>query len=173
MALKAFRQSERTPQPTAPTATTTPTVPPTATLTPSTTPTLPPSATPTVTPTPTNTPVPFPVVRFEQVAPLGEPELVTVKNSGTAPQDMTNWRIFEKRRGRTCYFPNGLVLAPDETHTISSGRGSVAGPDVTVCDASNLLWDNNLDEAQLWNASNTLVDRWCYDRNGSYICEEE
>ncbi|MFQ5459848.1 MAG: hypothetical protein ACE5EL_03550 [Anaerolineae bacterium] len=157
----------RTPIPTVPTATVTNTSPP-----PSKTPTatLPPSATPSATTIPTSTPIPFPEVLFDLILPLGNPEIARVKNFGTAPQDMTNWRVFEFKKTQNCYFPDGLILGPGETHEFQSGRKAEAGPGVTVCSADRLMWDNNLDEGQLWNHLNERVDRWCFDRYGPIPC---
>jgi hypothetical protein len=163
----------RSPVPTAPTATVTPTTPPTATPTPTVTETPAPSATPTATVPPTFTPVPVPDIHFRAVAPLGEPESVWIINEGTAPQDMTGWRIFEKKKGQSCYFPDGVTLGPDEQWEFQTGRDAVAGPRVTVCNDHSLIWDNNLDEAQLWNNRNNRIEQWCYDRNGRFPCEEE
>jgi hypothetical protein len=166
--LKKANVLVRTPVPTAPTATATRTVPP---PTPSNTSTPEPSLTPSKTPVPSSTPIPFPDVLFEAIIPLDDPEIVRVKNYGTAPQDMTNWRVFATDNTQNCYFPQGLVLGPGETFAFLSGRNSEPGEDVLVCNESRLIWDNNLDEGQLWNHLNVRVDRWCYDRFGPIPCE--
>jgi hypothetical protein len=123
------------------------------------------------TPIPTFTPIPFPEVLFELIAPLGDPEIVRVKNYGTAPQDMTDWHVFEFNNTQNCYFPDGLILEGGQSYDFESGRNSVARTGVSVCNPTRLIWDNNLDEGQLWNERNERVDRWCYDRFGPIPCE--
>ena len=151
-----------------PTATQTRTVPP---PTPTSTNTPEPSNTPVNTPVPTSTPIPFPEVLFEAILPLDDPEIVRVKNYGTLSQDMTNWRVFATDNTQNCYFPQGVILDPGETYEFRSGRNSEPGEGALVCNDERLIWDNNLDEGQLWNHLNVRVDRWCYDRFGPIPCE--
>ncbi len=165
--------------PTAPTATDTPTLTPTPTNTDTPTSTSTPTIPPTATDTPTWTPTPYPDVRIKEViytsgAGAQRMEWVTLLNKGTMAQPLAGWRVFEAKRTNTCYIPARVVLGPNEMFQVRSGSaardGVVDGVDGYRCNAS-FIWDNNEDEAWLYDDNNSVVDRFCYDRSGWYYCE--
>ncbi len=165
--------------PTAPTATDTPTTTPTSTHTHTPTSTSTPTIPPTATLTPTWTPTPYADVRIKEViytsgAGAQRLEWVTLLNRGTMAQPMAGWRVFESKRTNTCYLPAQVVIGPDEMYQIRTGSaaqdGVVNGIDGFRCKDA-FIWDNNEDEAWLYDDNNSVVDRYCYDRSGWYFCE--
>jgi len=194
LAMKSFSvYTENTPMPTAPTPTRTP-IRPTSTPVPTDTPE--PSATPYPTDTPlptdvpTRTPEPYADVRIVYVQPLTidtirlDLEIVRLRNQGTLAQLMDGWRVYEVSSGRTgssphtCMIPNGVTIEPGAYYEVRSGRDATNGIRVDdilgpipgfVCD-KGFIWDNHIDEAQLWNKDNERVDTWCYDEFGQYPC---
>lgn len=186
LALKAYPRAEYTPPPTAPTPTVTltPTITPTPTPKPTDTPepteTPLPTDTPEPTPTATNTPLPVPDVKIVEIvyryegSPRLNLEWVRLKNLGTGPQDLTRWRLFERRTAKTCRIPAGVVLDPEEEYQVRSGgdavNGVVDGVDGFVCDP-NLMWNNESDQAILYDDFNDIRDCRGYDQKlGFYSC---
>lgn len=189
LAMKGFARETALPPPTALTATNTPTrtaTPTQPTPTPTDTATLEPTETalPTDTrppaPTATRTPIPQPDVRIVEIVyvytgtPRQELEWVTLKNLGTGPQNMDDWRVFENLRGNTCRIPDGVVIPPDGEYQVRSGNdakpGVQNGVDGFVC-IDKLIWDNSADQAHLFDR-NGLADCRGYDpRIGVYACK--
>ena len=191
LSMKFAQLQEIIPPPTAPTATATPTNTPTltprptATDTPEPTETPLPTDTPVPTPTPSRTPVPVPDVRILSImyeydgAPRKELEIVTLKNLGTAPQDMTGWRVAEEYNTSTCRIPDGVIIPPDGEYEIRSGKdaqeGVVNGIPGTICLAlggfKRPIWDNEGDKGTLYNPNTDAIDCLAYTRKaGFYRC---
>jgi hypothetical protein len=189
MTMKSFGKETAVPPPTALTATNTPTrtaTPTQPTPTPTFTETLEPTETslPTDTSLPpataTRTPIPQASMRIVDITyvyfdtPRLELEWVTVKNVGTGPQLMNNWRIFENLRGNTCRFPDGVTIPPDGEYQVRSGNdakpGVQNGLDGFVC-KDKLMWDNSADQAQLFDTNEMVDCRGYSPSTGFYACK--
>jgi len=173
----------------------TPTITPTPSNTPLPTNTLPPPTktppatrtpkptntpiTPTITPRPSPTPVPKPDVQIVDILPLPimpgtQLEVVTLKNIGTAPQDMGGWRLFNLSHDENCRFQrqDPVILQPGQEYEIRSGRDAVTDETGMAC-SNKYIWDNRQDEGQLYNDRNRMVSCRAYDENGQYNCMPE
>ena len=112
-------------------------------------------------------------VMYTSGNPRDRIEVVTLRNLGTGPQLMDDWRVFEKKNTKTCDMPLGVVIGGGEKYEIRSGRdavdGVVEGIDGFKCNDA-FIWDNNEDEAWLFDDMDNVIDRYCYDRDGRYYC---
>lgn len=183
------KTATRTPIPSAtrpPTATQPP--PPTETDEPTETPvptrtkrpTVPP--TPTYTPRPTATNKPYPQVIIADMIPYLTPgrfEAVVLMNVGTGPQDLTGWHTLGASRSqKLCDLPAGRILAGGEAFEIRSGKDARPGLrdnpkfgtiDGYVC-TEDFIWDNNQDQASLFDRDQIPVSKFCWDLEGPFIC---
>jgi hypothetical protein len=144
------------------------------------TPTSPP--TPSFTPRPTSTPVPVPKIVISYMLPVtyGQVDLeyLQVTNIGTGPQLLDGWRIFADHDVKQCYFPAGVLLKPEDTYEVRSGRDAKPGlrttPDGEAFDGfvckDRLMWDNNNDRAILYDEFDEIVHKYCYDLDGPFGC---
>ncbi|MFI0607584.1 MAG: hypothetical protein ACH37Z_06750 [Anaerolineae bacterium] len=167
-----------TPLPPTPTETDEPTETPVPTRT--RRPTVPP--TPTYTPRPSATPKNFPQVIIADMIPYLTPgrfETVVLMNVGTGPQDLTGWHTVGASRGqKLCDLPAGRILAGGEAYEIRSGKDARPGMrdnpkfgtiDGFVC-TEDFIWDNNQDQATLFDFDQIPVSKFCWDLEGPYIC---
>jgi len=97
-----------------------------------------------------------PVVQIASLREASEPEEVTIRNVGDAPQDMTGWYLVSVRGHQVYRFPAGFVLQPGESVTIYSGPG--AGQAGGLFWTEEYVWNNREpDPAELYNAKGELV----------------
>lgn len=169
--LPVVAHNEGLPTPTATsTSTSTPTHTPTATATatPTSTPTFTVTPTFTATPTPTRTLTPTATtppqaqLRIGYLSYSGTDEYVRIENVGTAPQTMTSWRILSVEGSQTYYFPTGYVLAAGSNVRVHSGPGAIHSPPADLRWTTAYIWNNDGDEARLYNAQGQLIDTWSY-----------
>lgn len=138
--------------------------------------------TPTYTPRPTATSRPYPQVIIADVIPYtpgSQFEAVVLMNVGTGPQDLTGWRtVGASRSQKLCDLPNGYVLAAGVAMEIRSGKDATAGMrdnekfgsvDGIVC-TKEFIWDNNQDQASLFDLDGQPISKFCWDLEGPYIC---
>ncbi len=149
------------------TATQTPTVTRTATRTPTATFTLtpvPPTAThtPVAPPLPTSSVMPSGGLGITALQYEGSDEYVGITNQGTAAQDMSGWRLWSVVGDQTYHFTPGHVLGAGVTVRVHSGPGAIDNPPSGLRWTGRYIWNNDGDEARLYNASGSEVDRRSY-----------
>jgi hypothetical protein len=146
-----------------PTATATHTTSPTATATPTQTDTATPTWTASAsrTPTPTHTPAPSDLY-ISQLRYSGSDEYVEITNRGGSAQNMTQWRIQSVRGDQWYSFPAGYTLAVGRHVRVHSGPGAVDNPPADLKWTAAYIWNNDGDEARLYDVQGRLVDSWAY-----------
>lgn len=82
-------------------------------------------------------------------------DVVSVRNSGTAAADLSGWYIFSEKGNEIFVFPEGALLAPGASFTVSS----LSSPD-----AGDYVWP----EEKVWNRKNSDPAK-LYDRFGRLI----
>ena len=127
------------------------------------------SVTPTITPTPTEEFVSGVVIagiRYET-----DDEYIEIENQGTAPQDMTGWKIqsyaynpegCEPYEGQVYPFPNRYILNAGASVRIHNGPDAYDSPPSDLVWDRRHIWNNNGDKAILWNDVDGVVDTYCY-----------
>lgn len=88
-------------------------------------------------------------------------EYVKVTNKGTADVKMKGWKITDKGKKHTYYFPSTFVLKAKKTVTIYTGKGKNTANKL-YWGRSAYVWNNEGDTAYLYNAQGKLVS----SRNG-------
>lgn len=88
----------------------------------------------------------------------GTPESITIKNTGSAPQDMTGWQIVSVTGDQRFTFPGGYILAPGASVTVYSGKGCPNEPPAKLCWEDKNVWNNDGDPAQLLDNTGKVVD---------------
>lgn len=158
--------SSTTPTALAPTATRTPTQTPTATRTPTqastATPTATPSPTATVAPWATSLTPPAAGLRITALQYAGTDEYVEITNQGATAQDVTGWRLWSVVGDQTYHFPAGYVLGAGAWVRVHSGPAATDSPPQHLRWTGAYIWNNDGDEARLYNAGGNEVDRWGY-----------
>ena len=138
--------------------------------------------TPTYTPRPSATPKPYPQVIIADMIPYLTPgrfEAVVLMNVGSGPQNLAGWHtVGASRSQKLCDLPPGRTLAGGEAYEIRSGKdarpgireNAKFGPiDGFVC-TEDFIWDNNQDQATLFDSDQTPISKFCWDLEGPYIC---
>jgi hypothetical protein len=75
---------------------------------------------------------------------------------------MTNWRIQSVVGGQWYTFPTGYVLAPGSSVRVHSGPDALSSPPTDLRWTTAYTWNNDGDEARLYNAAGQVVDSWPY-----------
>lgn len=132
---------------------------PAATLPPSTPP---PQATATPTPTPTPTPVPRPHLVIAELKYWSSDEYVKIVNDGTAPQDMTGWRLLSVKGNQSYTFPAGYVLSPGGAVYVHSGLFATSDPPLHLLWTRKYVWHDKGDTAVLYDSAGSEVSRLGY-----------
>jgi len=144
-----------------PTTTTSATPTPTYTQTP--TPTHTPTPTVTLTATPTATTGPSAnELHITGLQYSGRDEHVEITNNGPGAQDMTGWRIQSVVGDQWFTFPTGYVLAAGSWVRVHSGPDAMDNPPSHLRWSTVYIWNNDGDEAKLYNAAGQVVDNWAY-----------
>ncbi|MBI4312372.1 MAG: lamin tail domain-containing protein [Chloroflexi bacterium] len=162
------------------TTTPSPTATPTLTATPTPAPTATPAPLPTATPTPAS---PSPTTSAAPASsnlstPSLQPplviqavdlkaEVVTITNTGDAPQDMTGWKLISQVGTQVFVFPPGFILDAGATVQITSGPNSRSqSPSVLQwlnADGNprkQAVWNDNGDPALLYDSAGNLVSSY-------------
>ena len=134
--------------------------PPTATPTATATATA--TLTPTSTVTPTSTPPAPANCYIGHLSYSGAEEYVRVANGAGAAQDMTSWRIQSVVGNQWYTFPSGYRLAAGASVYVTTGPSARSSPPDYLRWTTLYIWNNNGDEARLYNAGGIEVDRWKY-----------
>lgn len=107
-------------------------------------------------------PPPQPHLDITTLVPAGADEYVRIENVGTAPQTMTDWRILSVEGSQTFYFPTGYILSAGASVRVHSGPGAIHSPPTDLRWTAAYIWNNDGDEARLYNAQGQLIDTWSY-----------
>lgn len=97
-----------------------------------------------------------PKVRIVRINYAGSDEYVVIKNEGNTPVSLKGWRLFSKG-GQQYFFP-GITLQPGQSIEIHSGP-KASGQYVWT---EGYVWNNNGDEAILYDAQGNVVDKYTY-----------
>ena len=137
------------------------------------------AATPTWTPKPVDPKGRVVIVDVIPFSPGASLEVVVLQNQGDGAEDLTGWYTTGAgRNSRRCDLPAGLVLQPQAYYEVRSGKDAAAGPRDNarfgpvaghVCTA-DLIWDNNLDQAFLFDKDVQPRSKWCWNQSGPYTC---
>lgn len=85
-------------------------------------------------------------------------EYVTIENTGTAPTDISGWRVVSVKGEQSFVFPSGYTLEPGQQCKLTSGDLKGTG-DFTM--ANTTIWNNSSkDPAELYDNSGELIDRY-------------
>ena len=135
---------------------------PTATPTPTATSTATATSTPTATRTPTITPTPTPALSIRALVYAGTNEYVEVFNAGPGSQALTGWKLRSVIGDQWYDFPWGMSLSAGEWLRVHSGPDAVDVPPRHLRWSGAYIWNNEGDEAELFDGDGRLVDRWGY-----------
>jgi hypothetical protein len=84
-------------------------------------------------------------------------ETASITNTGTAPVDLTGWRLVSVRGNQVFdQFPAGFTLAPGQSGTITSGPNAQAGSGLLRWTTEN-IWNNSGDPGRLLDADGIVV----------------
>jgi len=92
----------------------------------------------------------------------GRDEYVEVTNHGPGAQDMTGWTIGSMGQRYPYRFPAGYVLPAGASVRVHSGPDAAANPPTDLRWSGSYFWNNDGDEATLYDAEGQLVDRRGY-----------
>lgn len=116
--------------------------------------------------------LPYKVV-ITEIDPIGDDEVITIRNAGDEPVDLSGWRLATPPRYEFA-FPQGCLLPPGARLKVHSGPGSsihrrLLANDPVCRPNGDLLWslhhiwcDQNGDTAYLYDAQGNLVNKYVY-----------
>jgi len=85
----------------------------------------------------------------------GSDEYIAIKNTGSTAVNLSGWRLWSK--GNQWYtFPN-ITLQPGQSISIHSGPKATG-----IVWTRKYVWNNNGDEAILYDSSGNIIDRYSY-----------
>ncbi len=112
----------------------------------------------TTTSSTTTTVVPEGEARARIAACRVRAEDVTISNDGATPLDLTGYRLHDEGFNHTYVFPNGVVLEPGESVTVTSGDDARDGDGFLFWKGQN-VWNNDGDTATLIGGPEELTLR--------------
>ena len=151
-------QSDNTPQaPTqprpSPSATTLPTPRPTATPVPPTTPH----------PAPPRTPLRITKLFYDGTEPRTEgDEYVEITNISAGTVTLTGWTLVSVQGNQVYHFPDGLQMAAGQACRVYTNQDHPESCGLNWHYASGGIWRNMGDKAELRDASDAVIDWWCF-----------
>lgn len=86
-------------------------------------------------------------------------EIVTIKNTGEIPVDLSGWNLFSLKGEQNFFFPAGTKLEPGEKIKIASGKKAQSGPGIIIW-TRKYIWNNNGDPAKLYDQNGNLVSSY-------------
>jgi hypothetical protein len=113
-------------------------------------------------------------LRIQDIAYEGSLEIVEVVNVGSAPQDMTGWRLESALESQVFDFPSGLVLYPGSRAYLYSGPDAGNWPSVArqqgtlwvtsrhLFWTTDYVWDDYGGKGVLYDPAGRTVDKYCY-----------
>ncbi len=97
----------------------------------------------------------------DNAPPALNAESVRIKNSCSAGQILTGWRLHDYKAKHTFRFPSGFKIGPGATVTIYSGRGTRTATKLYFGFTYGAVWNDTPPErAYLRNAAGTVVSTW-------------
>ncbi len=84
-------------------------------------------------------------------------EEATITNTGDTPVDLRNWTLVSLRGNQQFRFSSGLVRAPGASVVVTSGPTARHTPPGFVRWTTNHIWNNDEDDAELYDADGHLV----------------
>jgi competence protein ComEC len=86
-------------------------------------------------------------------------EVVTLRNNGDAPVDLSGWKLVSEKGNQTYVIPTDTLLAAGAELKIISGPNAQAGDGQLVWNQSN-IWANSGDPGALYDPQGELVARY-------------
>ncbi len=83
-------------------------------------------------------------------------EIVTVKNTGSEPVDLSGWKLVSQKGDQVFNFPAGTAIASGETLKITSGPNAQDGSNSLVWTGKN-IWNNQGDPGMLYDSAGKEV----------------
>jgi len=112
-------------------------------------------------PMPTFTPPANPLA-IEMVSHSGRDEFVTIRNNGSAAQDMTGWSLVSVVGTQTYHFSNRFVLDAGASVQVHSGPDAAGDPSGNLLWSTGYIWRDDWDKAELRDSAGVPVSSWCY-----------
>lgn len=91
----------------------------------------------------------------------GRAEHVELRNDGSAPVDISGWRVHDDD-GDVVTIPPGTTLAPGKTLALGSGAGCVDTRHPCLHASTRNVWSNSGDDAELRDRGGTVVHTYSY-----------
>jgi len=111
---------------------------------------------------PAPTPAPAALLRLSELRYRDADEYVKIVNLGTAPQDMTGWKLKSEVGDQTFSFPAGYTLSPGASVYVHSGLRATNSPPMHLLWTRLYVWRNNGDSAILVGNTGAEVHRIAY-----------
>lgn len=101
-------------------------------------------------------------------------ENVVIVNHGTVPQPLSGWALASLRGDSLFFFPDDLILWPDQSLYVHSGKGTSGMMNALELNRAlhihlfwtdDQVWNNRGDVAVLFDAPGEEVDRYAYPRD--------
>ncbi|WP_162287884.1 S-layer homology domain-containing protein [Indiicoccus explosivorum] len=86
-----------------------------------------------------------------------ETETVTIQNTGSVDVDMTGWTLLSVEGNQLYTFPAGYILRAGYSVNINAGRNSVHNPPSDLEWSDAYIWNNDGDEAELYDPAGVLI----------------
>jgi competence protein ComEC len=90
----------------------------------------------------------------------GSDEFVEISNLGASGQLMTGWRLHSVVGNQWYYFPFGYTLPAGQAVRVHSGPQALYSLPYELRWTTDYIWNNEGDEARLYDAQNEMVDHW-------------
>ncbi|MTI85312.1 MAG: MBL fold metallo-hydrolase [Firmicutes bacterium] len=86
-------------------------------------------------------------------------EIVTIKNTGGDPVDLSGWKLVSQKGDQVFNFPAETAIATGEALKVKSGPDAQVGSNSLVWTNKN-IWNNNGDPGALYDSDGKLVSRF-------------
>lgn len=102
------------------------------------------------------------MLRITEIQYHGSDEYVEVSNQGGGDQELTGWTLTSHGQKYPFRFPDGLVLPAGTTLRVHSGPAAAASSPWDLFWSDSYFWNNDGDEAILYDAGGQEIDRRGY-----------
>lgn len=86
-------------------------------------------------------------------------EIVTIKNIGQMPVNLTGWILLSVKGKQTFVFPDGFILNGSESVNITSGPNAVDDPPLSLKWTHSYIWNQKGDPAKLYDPFGKLIQQ--------------
>ena len=90
-------------------------------------------------------------------------EYVEICNAGTAPGNISGYRIHAGDKGQNFTFPEGTILEANASYRVYTNRTDLSTGGFSF-GTRRAVWDNKGEVGKLYDASGTLVDEFAYGK---------